>query len=104
MTSKGFPSIFVINDKLMHIEDYFRKLIEVKTSATIVSNIKGTTTPRLVLNALRDTFFILNEIKHIILVKPTFNKYTKKDEVYQRVTKLSILDNKCWEQLGNLLD
>lgn len=67
LTNKGFPSIFVINDNLMPIEDYVRKLTEVKTSATIVSNIKGTTTPRLVLNALQDTFFILYEIKHIFL-------------------------------------
>jgi len=52
LTNKGFPSIFFINDKLMPIEDYVHKLIEVKNSAATVSNIKGTTTPRLVLSAL----------------------------------------------------
>ncbi len=94
----------MINDKLIPIEDYFCKLIEVKTSEASVSNIKGTVTPRLVLNALRDTFFILNENRHIFLVKPTFTKYTGMDEVYRRVTKLSIPNKKCWEQLTNLLN
>lgn len=88
----------------MPIEDYVCKLTEVKTSAATVSNIKGIATPRLVLNALRDTFFIFNEIKHIFLIIPTFTKYTEMDEVYRRVTKLSILDNKLWEQLIDLLD
>jgi len=76
LTSKGFPSILVINDKLMPTEDYVQKLAEVSTIAAIVSNIRGATTPRVVLNALRDTIFILNEIRHIFLVKPTFTKYT----------------------------
>jgi len=97
LTSKGFPSIFVINDKLIPIEGYVRKLTEVKTSATTISNIRGTTTPRLVLSALYGTFFILNEIKHIFLLKPTFTKYTKMDAVYQMVTKLSIPYHKRWE-------
>ena len=46
------------------------------------------------LNVLRDSFFILDEIRHIFLVKPTFTKYTEMDEVYKRVTKLSIPDKK----------
>jgi len=104
LTNKGFPSIFVINDKLMPIEDYIHKLREVTTSATIVSNIKGTTTPSLVLNALRDTFFILIEVKHIFLVKPTFTKYTEMDEVYRRVINLSIPNENFWEQLTDLLN
>ena len=65
LTSKGFPSMLVINDKLIPIEDYVRKLIEIGTNAASISNIRGATTPRVVLNALKDSFFILNEIKHI---------------------------------------
>jgi len=44
LTNKGLPSIFVINDKLMPIKDYIRKLREVVANASTVSNIKGTTT------------------------------------------------------------
>lgn len=104
MTSKGLPSMLVINDKLMPIEDYVRKLTEVDTNAASISNIRGATTPRIVLSALRDTTFILNEIRHIFPVKPTFTKYTKMDEVYRRVIKLSIADKKRWEELIDLLD
>lgn len=104
MTSKGLPSMLVINDKLMPIEDYVRKLTKVGTNAASVSNIRGAATPRVVLNALRDSFFILNEIRRIFPLKPTFTKYTEMDEVYRRVTKLSIPDKKSWEQLTNLLD
>jgi len=74
LISKGLPSKLVINDKLMPIEDYVLKLTKVGTNATSVSNIRGAATPRVVLNSLRDSFFILNEIKHIFPVKPTFTK------------------------------
>ena len=74
------------------------------THATSVANIKGSTTPTLIVKTLRDSFFILDEIKHIFLVKPTFTKYTEMDEIYRRVTKISILDKKRWEGLTNLLD
>jgi len=96
--------MLVINEKLMSIEDYVRKLTEVSTNATSVSNIRAEATPRMVLNALRNTFFILDEIRHIILVKPTFTKYREIDEIYRRVTKLYIRDKKWWEVLTDLLD
>ena len=72
LTNRGFPSMLVINDKLMPIEDYVRKLTEVGTNAASVWNITGATTPRVVLNALRNTFIILDEIRHIFLVKYHF--------------------------------
>jgi len=60
-----------------------------------MSNKRGVATPRVVLNALRDTLFILDEIRHIFPVKPTFTKYIEMDEIYRRLTKISIPD-KCW--------
>ena len=96
--------MLVINDKLIPIEDYVRKLTEVGTNATLVSNVRDAATPRVVLNALRDSFFILDEIRHIFPLKPTFTKYTEMVEVYRRVTKLSIPDKKHWEELTDLLD
>jgi len=96
--------MMVINDKLMPIEDYVKKLINVDNHAAWVANIKGLATPALIVKALRDSFFILDEIKHIFLVKPTFTKYTEMDEIYRRVTKISIPDKKRWEELIDLLD
>ena len=74
------------------------------THAASVANIKGSATPALIVKTLRDSFFILDEIKHIFLVKPTFTKYTEMDEIYRRVTKISIPDKKLWEELTYLLD
>ena len=76
LINKGLPSMMVINDKLMPIEDYVKKLTEVGTHAASVANIKGSATPALIVKTLRDSFFILDEIKRIFLVKPTFTKYT----------------------------
>lgn len=104
LTSKGFPSMLVINDKLMPIEDYVRKLTKVGTNSALVSNIRGAATPRVVLNALRDTFFVLDEIRHIFPIKSTFTKYTEMDEIYRRVTKISIPNKKLSEVLTDLLD
>lgn len=73
------------------------------THAASVANIKGSTTPTLIVKILRDSSFILDEIKHIFLVKPTFIKYTKMDEIYRRVTNIFIPDKKFWEELTNLL-
>lgn len=67
LVSKGLPSMMVINYKLMPIEDYVKNVTEVGTHAASVSNIRGSATPALIANALRDTFFILDEIKHIFL-------------------------------------
>lgn len=82
LTIKGLLSMIVINDKLMPIEDYVQKLIEGEKHAALVWNIRGSTTPALIVNTFRNTFFLLNETRHIFLVKPTFTKYTKIDEVY----------------------
>jgi len=97
LISEVLPSIMVINDKLMPIEDYVKKLIEVGTHADLVANVKGSTRPTPIVKTLTDSFFILDEIKHIFLVKPTFTKYTEMDEIYRRVTKISIPDKEHWE-------
>jgi len=86
-----------INDILMPVKDYVNKLTEVGNHEALVSTIRGLVTPTLIENALRDTFFILDEINHIFLVKPTFTKYTEMDEIYRRVTKISTPDKKHWE-------
>jgi len=104
LVSKGLPSMMVINDKLMPIEDYVKKLTELGTHAASMAKIKGLVTPVLIVKPLRDSFFILVEIKHIFLVKPTFTKYTEMDEIYRRVTNISIPDNKRWEELTDLIN
>jgi len=52
--------MLVINDKLIPIEYYVENITEVSSSAATVSKVKGSTTPRVLLNVVRDTYFILN--------------------------------------------
>lgn len=91
---EGLPSLFVINDKLMTREDYLKKLQDTTKS----SNIKGSMTGRAFYEAISNICFMQNKIKHIFIVKPTFAKYTEVDEIYHRVTKISIPDEERWEK------
>ena len=104
MTSKCLPSVLIIDDKFMPIEDYVQTLTEVGKSVALVSNIRGLATLTLIVNTPKDAFFILHEIRHIFLVKPTFTKYTEMVEIYRRVIKISIPEMKRWEELLDLLD
>lgn len=100
----GFPNIYVINDKLITQEDYVLKMEEGTRSNIKFSGIKGSMTTREFLETMTNEFFIENEVKHVFTIKPTFEKYTKVDEIYWRVIKLTILDEKRLEELCHLLD
>ena len=43
--------------------------------------------------------FIQHDIKHIFVVKPTFARYNKVDEIYRKVTKIAIIDEEWWDKL-----
>jgi len=104
LKKKGLPSLFVINDKLMAREDYLKKLQDISKDIAKSSNIKGSMTGRVFYEAINNICFIQNEIKHIFIVKPTFSKYYEVDEIYHRVTKISILDEEWWEKLSKYQD
>ena len=53
---------------------------------------------------MENEFYIQNELKHVFTVKPTFAKYIEVDEIYRRVIKLTVQDEKRWEELCDLLD
>ena len=53
-----------------------------------MSSIKGSMKGKSFYKAIENISFIHHEIKHICTVKPTFAKYTKVDEVYNRVIKV----------------
>jgi len=104
LSQKGFPSIYVINDKLITQEDYVLKMKEVEKSSIRFSDIKGNMIARAFLETMGNDFFIQNEVKHVLTVKPMFAKYTEVDEIYRRVINLTIPDEKRWEELCQLLD
>lgn len=98
------PNIYVINDKLITHEDYIQKMKEVAKSSIKFSGIKGSMKAKAFLGTMSNEFHVQNEVKHIFTVKPTFSKYIEVDEIYYGVTKLTVLDEKRWEELLDLLD
>ena len=92
LTQKGLSSLFVINDKLITRQDYVKKLSKIARDTAKFSNIKGTMTGKAFLEALSNDLFIQHEVNHIFVVKPNFSKYTKVDEIYRKVSNLTVPD------------
>jgi hypothetical protein len=104
LTRKGLPGMKVINDKLMTLPDYKKKLIEVSKDCAKFAGIQSNITGRAFMEALHLDIEIQHEIKHIFVVKPTFAKYTDMDEVYRRLLKVTVPTHIRWEELCDLLD
>ena len=101
---KGLPGLKVINDKLMTLPDYKKRLTEVSKNNSKFAGIQGSITGKAFMDALQLDISIQHEIKHIFTIKPTFAKYTDMDEVYQRFLKVTLLGHIRWEELCDLLD
>lgn len=56
------------------------------------------------MEALEFDLHIRDEIKHLFLVKPTFQKYTEVDETYREFVKMAISDEDKWDQLCQILE
>jgi hypothetical protein len=101
---KGLPGMKVINDKLMTLPDYKKRLAEVSKDNSKFAGIQGSITGKAFMDALQLDISIQHEIKHIFVIKPTFAKYTDMDEVYRRLLKVTVPGHIRWEELCDLLD
>jgi hypothetical protein len=101
---KGLPGLKVINDKLMTLPDYKKRLTEVSKDNSKFAGIQGSITGKAFMDALQLDISIQHEIKHIFIIKPTFAKYTDMDEVYRRLLKVTVPGHIRWEELCDLLD
>jgi hypothetical protein len=101
---KGLPGMKVINDKLMMLPDYKKRLTEISKDSSKFAGIQSNITGRAFMEALHLDIEIQHEIKHIFVVKPTFAKYTDMDEVYRRLLKVTVPTHTRWEELCDLLD
>jgi hypothetical protein len=99
---KGLPGMKVINDKLMTLPDYKKKLTEASSSK--FAGVQGSVTGKAFIEALQLDIDIQHEIKNIFIIKPTFAKYTDMDEVYRRLLKITVPSHIRWEELCDLLD
>lgn len=88
----------------MNREDYKKKRQEISKDTAKSSHIKGAMTGRVFYEATNNMSFTQHEIRHISVVKPTFAQYTEVDEIYHKVTKISILDEEQWDKLCEFQD
>jgi hypothetical protein len=101
---KGLPGMKVINDKLMMLPDYKKRLTEMSEDSSKFAGIQGSITGKAFMEAMQLDIEIQHEIKHIFVIKPTFAKYTDMDEVYRRLLKVTVPGHIRWEELCDLLD
>jgi hypothetical protein len=82
LQKKGLPGLKVINDKLMTLPYYKKRLADVAKDSSKFSGIQGSITRKAFLDALQLDISIQHEIWYIFITKPMFSKYTEMDEVY----------------------
>jgi hypothetical protein len=90
LQKKGLPSLKVINDKLMTLPDYKKRLANVAKDSSKFSRIQGSIIGKAFLYELQLDIRIQHEIRYIFIINPTFSKYTEMDEVYRRLLKVSV--------------
>jgi hypothetical protein len=103
LQKKGFPGLLVINEKLITLLDYEKKILAVAKDGSKFAGIQGSITGKAFLETLQLDLSIQHEINYIFITKPTFAKYTEMDETYRRLLKLSIPSPKRWEDLCALI-
>jgi hypothetical protein len=104
LQKKGLPGLRVINDKLMTLSDYKKKLATVAKDSSKFSGIQGSIKGKAFLEFFQSNISIQHEIQYIFIIKPTFSKYTEMDEVYRRLLNVSVPSNLRWEELCNLIE
>lgn len=92
LNQKVLPGLKGIGDKLVQLDDYQQKLYSIAKDKSKFSTIKGTITRKDFMEGLKFDLLIKHEIKHLFVIKPTFQKYTEVDETYRKLIKLSTPD------------
>lgn len=62
------------------------------------AGIKGRITGKAFMEALEFDLTIKHEIRHMFLKKPTFERYTKVDEIFRKMVNLEIPSEERWDQ------
>jgi hypothetical protein len=101
---KGLPGLLVINDKLITLSDYKKKINTMENDGYKFAGIQGSINGKDFLEILQLDPSIQHEIKYIFITKPTFSKYSEMDEIYRKFLKISIPSQKRWEDMCSLLE
>jgi hypothetical protein len=98
------PGLMLLNDKVMTLPDYKHKMATMDKDSSKFLGIQGSITGKDFLETLQPDLSIQHEIKYIFIIKLTFSKYTKVDEIYHRLLKVAIPSQLRWEELYNLIE
>ena len=104
LQKKGLPDLRVLNNKLMSLSDYKKRISTMAKDSSKFSGIQGSITGKAFLETLQHDLNIQHEIKYVFIIKPTFAKYTEMDEVYHRLLKFTIPITQRWDELCNLIE
>jgi hypothetical protein len=103
LQKKVLPGLRVINEKLMTLFDYKKKLATMAKDSSKFSGIQGSIIGKAFLEDFQLDISIQHEIQYTFIIKPTFSKYMEMDEVYRRFLKVNVPSNLRWEELCNLI-
>lgn len=101
---KGLPSLQDRSGKLIPLEEYQQRLHGIVVDKTKFAKIRGVITGKASIEGLSYDLLTQHEIRYLFLVRTTFEKYTEVDESYKKLLKFSILDEKIWEKLCELIE
>jgi hypothetical protein len=101
---KGIHGLLVLNDKLITLSDYKKKMSTVAKDSSKFGGIQRSITGKDFLETLQLDLSIQHEIKHIFITKYTFDNYTEMDEIYRKLLNISIPGKKRREDLCELLE
>jgi hypothetical protein len=96
LQKKALPGLKVINDKLMTLPDYKKRLDDVAKDSSKFGRIQRIITGKAFLDSLQWDISIQHEIQYIFITKRTFSKYTEMDEVYRRLLKVNVPSHLRW--------
>jgi len=65
--------------------------------------MKALPTGKVLYDGLENLFYIEHEVEHLFTVQPNFVKYTKEDEIYRKLTRMSIPKVDWWSSMTNIL-
>lgn len=97
------PSIKNSQGKIVTEEEYQRLLHRVAMDKSKFSRIKGDISGQSLLKKLFDNIFVCYDMRHLFIVKATFQKYTEVDEALRKMVTLTFPIEDEWEHLINLI-
>lgn len=104
LNQKGLPGLVFLNDKLIKLEYYCKKLYTIAVDRAKFGGIKGQIIGKAFMKALEFNLTITHEIRHLFLNKPTFERRTKVDEIFRKMVNLEIPSEERWDQLCDTIE